>query len=353
MSENLQKRYDPISQSYDEIETHTKNIPLNPNGLTRIAKNIRGLDEAKFSGSDGHRVANQFANWLEEAENVNDIKILKTKARQIAQDPNSSYEEKSVASSIMDKLEKARTNSITRQAVQIAREAPVDRTDSGQMLNKSQKEVAGQEADAEGQDIGRRLIGDIKSTNKQYRGLMEDAKTFGKGSGLTKANKGMSATLEDINGAKPEEMAQALFDTNNDDFMKFMKEKMPDQFETARQQRLAEIVKKTGNDPVKVLKLTEKMGPEAKQMLFGDRNVENLNDAGTLQRSVPGKVGASDTPRGLDFNNFGLMQNARDAARYGFLKAKPKLGKAGLMMQQYSRPAAGLIRQGLIDDRKD
>ncbi len=353
----FEKRYDPISQSYNEIESHTKNIPLNPQGLRRISNNIRGLDEAKFSGSDAHKVANKFANWLEEAENVNDIKILKTKARQIAQDPNSSFEEKSVASSIMGKLDQAQTNSITRQAVQIAREAPVTTTSQGKFLNAGQKEVAGQEATAEGENLGKKLVGDIKNTNAQYKGLMQDAKTFGKGSGLTKANKGMSATLEDINNAKPEEMASALFDQNNSEFTQFVKEKMPEQFELARQQKLAQIVKQTGGDTNKILKLSEKMGPEVREMLFGKDNVQNLGAANTLLKAIPGKVGASDTPRGMAFNSVlsptGLMQNITDAGRYGLLKGKAKLPAAGMLMQKARYPVQGLVNKGLIDERQD
>ncbi len=383
VTENLQNRYTPIQEAYSDIENHTKDVPLNPQGLRRISNNIRNLEEAKFSGSDGHKVANKFANWLDEADNVNDIKLLKTKARQIAQDPTSSFEEKSVASSIMGKLDQAQTNSITRQAVKLARDAapqvPVtdfkpapDATEAFSFL-KPAKEAANEEsqslaagaadiaknkelvqtAENQGRATGKQLVGKIKDTNAQYRGLMEDAKTFGQGTGLTKANKGMSATLEDINNAKPEDMAKAMYDMDNVDFRKFVKEKMPEQYELARQQRLAEIVKKTGGDSNKILKLADKMSPETRLDLFGKENVENLSNANTLLKAIPGKVGASDTPRGLDFHDLGLLQNARDAGRYGLLKGKASLPKAGLLLQKAKLPVQGLVNKGLIDDRQD
>jgi hypothetical protein len=159
----------------------------------------------------------------------------------------------------------------------------------------------------------------------------------------------MSATLEDINNAKPEEMASAIFDTDNVDFMKFMKEKMPDQMEAARKQRLAEIVKKTGGDSTKILKLTEKMGPEAKELLFGSEAVQNLENANILKKSIPGKVGSSDTPRGLDFQDLGIMQNGRDALRYGLLKSKASMPRAGLLMQR-GKPAVTGLTTGLLND---
>lgn len=343
---------EPINQSYREIESHTKNIPLNDKGLKRISNNIRGLDEARFEGSEGNTIANQFANWLEQAKDVNDIKLLKTKAGHILRDPNASFEAKSVASSITGKLEQAQTNSITRQAVQISRENPIDRTSGGKFLNKAQSAVADEEATAEGQDIGRKLIGDIKSTNKDYRGLLEETKTFGKGSGLTKANKGLSATISDIENAKPEDVSKALFDSGDVNFLKFMKEKMPEQAEIARQQKLAQFVKQTGGDTNKIIKLADKMGPEARAFLFGDENVKNLGNANTLLQSIPGKVGASDTPRGFQFKDLlspsAWAQNVEDVGRYGLIKGKKNFPKAGLMMQKSSPYVQGLVNEGLL-----
>ncbi len=354
ISENFQKRLDPIQEAYGNIENQTKDIPINEKGIKRIANNIRNLDDAKFSGSDGHKVANRFADWLEEAENVNDIKTLKTKARYITEDQNASREEKVIASSIMDKLEQARNNTVTRQAVQKARETPVF-PDKGAFPSKQAGRDAVSMAESDAEDSAKGLISKIKDTNTQYRGLMTDAKTFGEGTGLTKAKsgKGLSSMLQDIQGATPEETSKALFDPNNVDFMNFVKEKMPKEFELARQQKLAEIVKKTGGDPNKIIKLAEKLGPEAKQILFGAENVQNLGAAGTLLKAIPGKVGASDTPRGLDFHDLGLMQNARDAARYGLLKGKERLPKAGMLMQKARYPVQGLVNKGLIDERQD
>lgn len=354
VQENFEKRLESISKSYEEIEGHTKNIPINEAGVKRIANNIRNLEDAKFTGSDGHAVANKFANWLEEAENVNDIKTLKTKARYITEDQNASREEKAVASAIMDKLEQARNNTVTRQAVQVARETPIF-PDKGSFPSKQAASDAVSIAEQEGLDKGNGLISKIKNTNTQYRGLMQDAKTFAEGSGLmkVKSGKGLQSMLQNMQEAPPEEAAKALFDPNNVDYMKFVKEKMPEQFELARQQKLSEVLKKTGGDPNKIIKLTEKMGPEAKEILFGSKNVENLSNAGTLLKSIPGKVGASDTPRGLDFHDLGLMQNGRDALRYGLLKGKANLPKAGMLMQNSRYPTQGLINKGLIDERQD
>ncbi len=483
---NLEDRYEPISNAYNEIEGHTKNVPIDQKGIARIANNIRNMPEAKFEGSE---IANKFADHLGNVENVNDIKILKTQAGNILRDQNASFTEKQIASKIVDKLDQAQTNTITRQAVSIAREgapggsvlkggalsssedgisfkhpdvktsgefmhpetlderldmtpeehgleyerpfyvesAEVNPEKQGQglgsaALHKLEKEATKQGADGfvlnaspqgvsfngkmtakdesrlndlvnfykkngyeelkhegnnvlmhkplgaasaplktaadaagvEGENIGKKLVGDIKSTNQQYKGLLQDARAFGKGSGLTKANKGMAATLQDIQSATPEEMSKAMIDPNNADFMKFVKEKMPKEFDLARQNYLAELQQKSGGDPNRILKLTEKLGPEAKEMIFGKANVENLANAGILQKAIPGKVGSSDTSRGMSFKDMlNPMQNVNDLGRYGLLKGKGLLPKASGILQKARYPAQGLVNRGLIDDRQD
>lgn len=360
---SFEKRLEPIQDKYADIESNTKNIPLDQPkisaGIKRVSNNIRNLDEARFEGSDGHKVANQFADWLEQAKDANDLKLLKTKARQIAQDPNSSFEEKSVAGSIMGKLDQVQQNTIMRQAVQITRgEGPMP----GSKILAPAREAA---ATADGQDLGRGLISDIKSTNKAYRGLMQDVQDFGKGSGLTKAKHGPSAALEDIRSANPQEMGSALFDAGNTDFTKMVKDKFPEQFELARQQRLSEISAKSQNpdgsvDSKKLLKIVGKMKtetPEALEMLFSPEDLKALDAADTLVKATPGKVGSSDTPRGLAFRDFlSPLQNLNDFGRYGLLKAKPSFPAVGNSVIRGARPtASGLMglgrwaRQGLMD----
>lgn len=368
VASTIEKRLEPIQSKYAEIEGHTKNIPLDQPkisaGIKRVSNNIRTLDDARFEGSEGHSLANKFADWLEQAKDANDLKLLKTKARQVAQDPNSSFEAKSVASSIMGKLDKVQQNTIMRQAVQITREA----APGGSKVLAGARDSA---ATAEGEGIGRGLISDIKSTNKEYRGLMEDVQSFGKGSGLTKAKHGPSAALEDIRSANPQEMGAALFDAGNTEFTQTVQKQFPEQFEMARQQRLKEIAEKSqapdGNvDPNKLLKIVNKMKaetPEALELLFGTKNIDALNAADTLIKSIPGKVGASDTPRGWSFKQIlNPVQNISGAGRYGLLKAKPKFEAAGGFLGKNSRPAAyglmkaggaakrGLVNTGLLQD---
>lgn len=362
VSSYFENKVAPLRESYDEIATHTKNIPINKKGLARIANNIRKLDSAKFEGFEGNSLANKFAKALENVETVNDIKLLSTKAKEILRDKTASNEAKSVAAEIVKKLEQAQGNTITRQAVDIARQAPVTSTSKGKFLNKSQKGMADAEAVAEGEDIGRRLVGDIKKTNKSYRGVMDELREFGEGSGLTKGQSGLSGALEDIGSVPNEQLPQAIFDSNNLKFMRTVQEKMPQEFEVARQIRLSEIARKAQRpngeiDPRKLQKIVAEMRaktPEAAEMLFGKKNLDSLGDVDALLKVTPEKVGASDTPRGLSFqpqNLFNPVLQAGDAARYGLLKGKKLTPKAGNLLKKSATPARGLINWGLLDER--
>lgn len=371
----FEKRYSPIKDSYQEIEAQTRNVPINEKGLVRIAKNIRNLDEARFTGSDGNQVANQFADWLTEAKNVNDLKILRSKALELSRDVTKSYEVRSTAAAVVGKLEQAQANTITRQAVSkakseanitpfrpapdaseafpFAKPARQAMDDEALSLRQQAKDLKG--AETKGKATGRELVGKIKSTNKDYRSLMEDARKFGKGSGLTKGKHGPQAILDDIESANPQDAASALFDSGNIEFTQWVKREMPEQFNIARQQRLSEVAQKAQDpngsiNPRKLQRLVEKMTPEEMDLLFGGQTVERLKNAGVLVRSLPEKVGASDTPRGLSFQDLGLRQNALDVGRLGLLKSKkytPAIGKKIRGAKPYYQ---GLIQGGLLDD---
>ncbi len=363
IANKFQAELEPLEKSYDEIQSHTKNIDLDPKALKRVANNIRNIEQARFKGFDGHRVANQFADALEGAKNVNDIKILRTEALGIVRDPTASSAAKQAAGEVIGRLERSQQNSITRQAVQVAREAPVDRTSGGEFLNKAQKAVADSEAVAEGQNIGKKLIGDIKTTNKGYRELMKSIKEFGEGTGITKGRSAGSA-IEDIKAANPQDMAKALFDESNIEFTNKVKSKFPEQYELAKQEKLAEIASKSQApngevDPKKLLKISQKLPEEVQVMLFGEGGVKNLADVDTLVKSIPAKIGSSDTPRGIQFQHLlSVPGQVADMGRYGFMKAKPKFEKVGNSVQGWSRPAGaglvqggGMIKRGLVGDR--
>lgn len=351
----------PIKQSYDEIETHTKNIPVDENSLNRIGRNITNIDEARFQGSPGQRVASSFQKMLNGVQDVNDIKLLRTKAQRIATNALGDPEEKAAASAIYDKLDRLLTNSTKRGAINVARGAQQVYGNDGQFITKAAQEEGAQ---TDGMAIGKKLLSDLKITGKQYGQLMDDINTIGKNSGLSKpkAGKGPQGFKNDIESRTNEEMGPALFDQENLAGLKHLQDKIPEAFEISRQQKLNEIVdKSTGRDgkvdPVKLQRVVGSINPEVQDMLFGNENVQNLKAAKTLQQATPAKVGASDTPRGIAFSDMltpqGLIRNASDFGRYGLLKAKVNAPAIGQGIQRFAQPAASILKQrGLLDGKR-
>ena len=314
---DIGQRQAPISMAYDDVANQTKNMSLEPGegndayakSIARISKNIRNIPEATvIPGSPANKVANDFADALDGKTNVDQIKQLKSAAGNMLGDRNTDYQTKAVAGAIKDKLDMLTNNTIMRQAIQSAR------------------------TPGEGQQIGSDIVNTLKGAAKEYRGLRDDLTTLSEGSGITNAKDGISSQLKDIDSMPPEKMTDALFKTNDSDFLNFLKEKHPEQFETARQAKLAQIYNRsTGPDgelaPAKLMQSIKNYTPEARGLLFGDGANEQIGNMETVRQSIPGKVGASDTPRGESFNALNYLNpmhyvdEAGDLAKYGLLKA--------------------------------
>lgn len=350
----IQNRYEPLKQDFQDIQNSTQNVNLNEAGRGRIAKNIGNIDEARFSGSPGEKVASQFQGWLGEAQSVDDIANLRTKAQRIAANPQADPEARAAASQIFDKLDQFHNNSIKRGAVDMARGfQPGYDPNTGKFIGRVEQEG---NANAEGMAAGRDLLQKIGETRKGYGQLMNDINPIGKNSGLfkPKAGKGPQSIINEIESPTQnpnQSVAPSLFDPQNIEGLRHLQDKNPASYEIARQQELNSIVEKASGpdgkvNPSKLQRVIGDYDPEVQQMLFGNENVENLKAAKTLQQSMPRKTGQSGTPEGLGLTNIlDLVTNVKDAGRYGLLKAKAAVPR----MQQYSPLGGFLVKRGLLD----
>ncbi len=351
VAQGFENRLNQSAKDYGDIEQSIKHIPLNEDSLTRVGRNMRNSagDEARlFPNASANGMADEFATAIENSRSVNDLKIAQTRAKRILMDDTASAEEKHVAGMAVDKIERLKNNSMMRGAINTARELePQVDVPSGQFISKGEMATRGTQ---NGENVGRQLIGDLKGANSRYRGLNQDLQTFGEGSGLTRADSGPTSAIRDIRGAVNEDVPKATFDTGNYDYLQSFQKNSPKEFEIARQQKLGEIAMKSkGPDgKISVAKLisnTEKMTPEVKSMLFGDTGVEDLQNLSVLNKSVPAKVGSSDTPRGLMFRDVtDIGQNLKDIGRYGLLKTRPAAKALAPGVAPFVRPATtGLI----------
>lgn len=344
----------PIGQKYDEIETHTKNIPVDETGRNRVSTNIGNIEESKFTGPS-RNVTDDFVKNLEEATTVNDIKILRTRANRIAMSKQADPEARVAAKQVLEKLDRFLKNSTKRGAINLARGVQPAYDSKGQFLSAEAQEGAAQ---TEGQKLGRDLLGSLSSADREYAELMGDLKKIGKGSGVSKVKpgKGPKSFINDVEAVKDEKIGSKMFPLDDAAHLTHLEETSPATYEIARQQRLNELFEKSIGadgklDPGKLAKNVKRLDPDVQIHLFGKEGFEGINDVRTLKQSMPPKTGESGTPRGFDLRDIlNPMQNIRDTGRYGLLKGKKYAPKAGLMMQHYSRPTSGLIRRGLVDE---
>lgn len=308
--QDLDTRRAPISQVYDDVKRSTPFIDVADKSKARIGKNILdNADKTTLPNTPERSLADTFVRQIEGSKNVEQLKQIQSIAKGIAEDNNSTYGQKQVASSVLEKIDRLQNNSIMRSAIQSAR------------------------SEGEGAGVGKQLISDIKDANKQYREMMKDTNVLGEGSGLFKPErgKGVGSITNEINNRPNEEVGKAIFDTNNNEYLNFLKDKHPEVYEQAKNQYVGQIANKskgqTGEVEVKkFLTNIKNMGPEAREHLFGEGANQKIEDIQTVIHSIPTKVGASDTPRGISFKDtLNPLQNVKDAGNYLLLKAFPML----------------------------
>lgn len=325
--QDISEKHVPISQVYNEIQESTKNMVLNPLGQARIAKNIRSIAEANLiPGSSEQKIAEQFASGIENIKNVDQLKLLNSRAKSILRDQTASAPEKQVVAQIVNKIENYQNNSIMRNAISSAR-------------NKN-----------EGGEIAHEIVSDLKDANAAYRSMIEQLKTLGQGSKLTSGKYGISNITREIDEIPSEKIPDMLFRTENNDFLNFIKEDYPAIYETAKEQKLSEIMKKSIDpsgdvNPRKFMQSIKNLGPEVKEHLFG--NSQKLSDVKTLIEAIPPKIGASDTPRGLSYLDLlNPVFQGMELGRYGAYKGAQSIEP---IKQSLESPAARALYRATIN----
>lgn len=332
---NIAERHQPTQMIYDFAGQYTKDMPLGDLGKSRVARNIKNIESAAIiPGSPESKIADQFSQGINNSTTVKQLQLLETRAKEILRDPTYSGVEKSVAAEALDKIVRFKNNSILRSAVQAAR------------------------TPGEGMEIGREIIDEIKSAHKEYKAHMQDLGLLGQNTNLTSGKYGVSNVLREIDQARAEDVPRQLFQSNNYDFLKFLKEKYPEQYDLAKQQKLAEVLK-SSTDPQghisanKFRSVVDKMGPEIKSELFGvDNNVDDILD---LIESRPPRMGPSGTPQGHAMQmSWNPMQQFKDLGVYGVYRGLPKAERAasGLIKLGKTKIPDYMARRGLINIAK-
>jgi hypothetical protein len=307
----LQKKYDPFNIAYEEIRKHTPHIDIDMVGMNRTAKNISKLGgKLGAKGGDIAAATEREALLIGQQRTLQDLRNyiseVKGRSRQQFQSGNSpmGYALKEVAK----KAEALEKRTILREADKLARLGAPD-----------------------AQLVGKQLISNIRTTNREYAEFMQFLRAFGDEGRLGKA-RNFSQVIEKLDSLDPETVAKKFFDPNRMDAINFMQKNFPSQFEELRRLKLAQLAEEVSErNPTHGLQYNmaalernfDKLGktPEYREVLFGKKGVQTIDDVVTLNKAIPGVSNPSRTDIRKDFERLLTpVLWARDAALLGILK---------------------------------
>jgi len=304
------ERLDPISETFNEIAQNTKAVPIPQKSKEAIIRNIQNLDDVRLTGGGGK--PGQYIEMLNRADNANDIKKI---VSYINDDLKTvSGPEKFALGSIKEKLLNLEKNSVTRAAIQTAR-------DLGQKGSTGQK-------------IGNELIKDLQGARKGYRELSQDLTSIGESARL-KPRSGPMSFLDEVEKVPSENIQAKFFIVNNNRQLKSLQEKFPEQFDLLKQGKLKDIAEsaidfsqkgKGETNTAKFLKEVRSLTPESKKMLFGE-NTRIIDDLETIQKTLPENFNPSGTASQQSWQE-AIARNVKDIPNYVLYRgATSNLGK--------------------------
>ena len=304
--ESVNKKFDPISQSYDDLYAHTKNIPVNPKSLERVVGNMR-KDETIRLGLGEAKAAVDAVEKRITADPISSDGIqkmmgtLKGELRKAV-----SGSEKKALGDLIGRLDKVNQNTIKREAVKNARTG------------------------GEGKKVGQGIIDQLKNTNSQYREGISELTDFSQKTGL-KRFRGKQQFKDIIENLKSEQVTDKLYPTGNRAAREQTKNLFPEAAEILKQRKVSDLVQGTsdtqGISARKFLNKTKDYDDNFIEDLFGKRN--KLGAARKVTDAIPDKVGLSGTPEGISYfgaGAFDLKQNAADVAKRIGLKVAMNAG---------------------------
>lgn len=307
----LGERLGPIEMVYDDIGAQTSKMPINEKSVAATSKKILGIDVVKLApDSSWAKTANSYAERLANAQTANDIKTIKTMVGRDFQAAAPGSNDKKVLGEIYQRVSKLQSNSAMKGAIQIAREG----TDGGL--------------------IGKQLVSDLKSANKQYSSLMRDVQEMSKAARLGKSRSipEMLAKLEDV---PSEKISEKLFNTKDLKLVQSVKAQYPEEFETLRRSKLSDILKKSQDpqsgqvSPQRLVSQLNDLNPEMAEVLFGKEGVLRIDALRKISRATPKMMGPSGSPQGMMYLDLiNPLFHAADVGRYAAYKTIPKLSNA-------------------------
>lgn len=297
------ERLDPIKAVFDDVSQSTKFIPVSDRSKNAIVNNIQKNDTYALTGGAGK--PGQYVEMIGRLENADQVKTAMTLLN--ADIKASMGAEKQVLIAIKNKLGALEENSITRAAIQQAREGGM-RTSTGKM-------------------IGKEIVGDLRDARTGYRNLSTDLGALAENARV-KTNKGPSAFIDSVESIPSERIQDKFFNVENNRALSNLKEKFPEQFDLLRAGKLKEISESSVDNSLngqgristqKFMNEVRALTSEAKELLFG-ASKSTIDDISTIQKIIPRNFNPSGTASSLGWQDT-ITQNVKDVPNYIQYKA--------------------------------
>lgn len=273
---NIKMAYEPFNQELpkmipDEVDKY------------KLADQINGaLTKNHIGREDLSGLSRSITNNLMDSKNLSDVEELR---KSVGLDLSKAYSENDgnlvkTLTKVKDHLSDFRDDQFVKLAQQAA---------PGPM----------------GANMGPQMVDEYKNAMAQHAEVMNNLKDIGPIFGINAKNP--RDFIESFDQIPPEQVAKKLFTPNNFENIQKVQQYFPEEFEQIKASKLQELRSKSlvkpidpdnsPVDPVKLISQINKMSPEIRDVLFGDK-AQTVKDMQTVLGSLPAKVGASGTPQG-------------------------------------------------------
>jgi hypothetical protein len=323
------ERADKTAAVFNDLRESTQNIALDPKSLSRVGNNINNMkDVALTPGSTWSNKASQYADWLQNAQSVDDIKKLRTlvgNELDSAEGP-----ERYVLGSIKTRLTRLEENSMLRGTINTMRS-----------FARSADGKTGDAMAAQGEGVAQDMIGQMRGARKDWAGLMSDLRDLSDNARLGKIDN-PSQFIDKVNAIPSEKLGDRLFNVNDQRLLDSVKTQFPKEFDLLRQNQLASIAKRSSDangelSTQKFFNNIKNLTPDQQSMLFG-QEIKTIDDAKVLRSALPEKIGPSGTPQGEMFKqSHSPIFQATEMARYGLYKglsSKPAQAISDMLLEK-------------------
>lgn len=356
LKSKINERVAPLASRFESIRESARHVKPEAKSLERAAQRLLRQDLAEFADLPQGQAIRKYADMIRGAKSLDSLKQLRSSVGdEIGKAMDAGDGQLAMAlGKVKGSIQRLERREILKTAIERASEVVPDRA-GGKFLSKAAQQKM---AEQEGSKIAKDLIGEIKGVNKGWRALMTELESVANAGGIEKiaSPKHLAQIIDDM---PSEKVAERFFNMKNYRGLRDVKTHLPEEFEVLRQTRLGQIAEKSMTkgepDPVKLIRNLKSIGKESREILFGKDGERILRDMETVVNSMPAKVGASDTPRGMAW--FSLMkpsrwaQEAQGAYNYMLLSGKIEPKSQGQMMTKMLPRAGGYaVASGMANE---